>query len=84
MITLAVARAALLHETSSRINKIHLAIGWAHFYGWPIEWRWEGQPFRSRVGFRFGADGDFAPARSFDDDVRPTLKFGKEKGDWNE
>jgi hypothetical protein len=81
VISLAAARTALLVETTSRLNKIHLAIGWAHFYGWPIEWRWEGQPFRSRVGFRFGANESFVSARSFDDDVRPTLKFGKEKRD---
>jgi hypothetical protein len=79
-LTLEEAKRVLLHETCSRLNKIHCAIGWAHFYGWFIEWKWMGDPYRSRVGFRFGPNEPFVAARSYDDDVRPLLKFGKEQG----
>lgn len=72
------AKRTLLHETTSRLNKIHCAISWAHFYGWFIEWKWQGAPFRSRICFRFGPEESFVPARSYDDDVRPLLKYGKE------
>lgn len=78
-------RRALLSDETSRVNKLHLAISWAHFHGWHIEWRWKGDPpslpsgqMRSRLMFQFAPGAAFEEARSFDEDVVPTFKFGKE------
>lgn len=65
-------------EDTSRPNKLWLAISWRHAYGWHIEWRWKADPFRSRLMFQFGPDEPFQPAKSFDEDVVPRLKSGKE------
>lgn len=73
------AKKLLLTELISRLNKIHLAIGWAHFKGWFIEWKWQGEQFKSRLMFRFSPDEEFVAAKSFDEDLLPTYKFNKEK-----
>lgn len=72
------ARQVLMSDTTSRLNKIHLAIGWEHFNGWFIEWKWQGQELNSRLLFRFGPDEPFVAAKSFDEDILPNYKFGKE------
>ncbi len=79
-------RRALLTEQTSRINKLHLAISWKQLRGWYVEWRWAGEgpelPYgvmRSRLCFQFEPDGPFIEAKSFDEDVVPTLKYGKEQ-----
>lgn len=77
--TLSDARRALLSKETSRQNKIWLAIAWKHFDGLPLEWKWRGEYMRSRLCFRFGPDEPFVDAKSYDEDVVPTLKFGKEK-----
>jgi hypothetical protein len=72
------AKAALLSEYTSRPNKLWLAIAWTHFKGYFIEWKWQGAEFRSRMMFKFSPDEPFVPAKSYEDDIVPTLKFGKE------
>ena len=67
----------LLSADTSRLNKIHLAIGWAYFRGWYIEWKWQGAPLRSRLLFRFHPEDIFVAAKSFDEDVLPTFNDGK-------
>lgn len=69
---------ALMTEHTSRQNKLWLVSGWMDRYPWFIEWKWQGEPMRSRLLFRFGPDESFVAARSFDEDVVPTFKFGKE------
>lgn len=69
---------ALMSSDTSRLNKIHLAIGWAHFNDWFIDWKWAGTPMQSRLMFRFAPEDNFVAAKSFDEDIVPTLKFGKE------
>jgi hypothetical protein len=64
-------RKALLSSDTSRLNKIHLAIGWAHFHRWFIEYRWKGAFLRSRLEFRFAPEESFVQAKSFDEDVLP-------------
>lgn len=61
----------LLSDGGSRCNKMHLAAGWG------FEWRWEGDgplpdgTMRSRMLFL--VDGGWRRAKSWDEDVRPTL-----------
>lgn len=63
--------AVLLGTGGSRCNKMHLAAGWG------FEWRWAGDgptsdgTMRSRMQFRIGEV--WLTARSWDEDVRPTL-----------
>lgn len=76
-------RHLLMTEETSRQNKLWLAAGW-QFQGWFVEWRWAGDGpkknglMRSRLQFRFAPEEKFVDARSFDEDVMPTFKFGKE------
>lgn len=61
----------LLSNQVSRCNKMHLCAGWG------VEWKWEGEPptsngtMRSRMLFLI--DGEWRRAKSWDEDVRPTL-----------
>ncbi len=64
-------RFALLSDTTSRMNKIWLAINNG------AEWRWQGQPRRSRLEFL--VDGQWKQARSFDEDIVPTLILNEQK-----
>lgn len=73
------ARRALLSKYSSRRNKMHLVIGWKYFHNWYIDLKWEGEEFESRMLFRFSPDGPWVQAKSFDEDMLPTFKFGKEE-----
>jgi hypothetical protein len=70
-------RHALLHDTNSRQNKLWLVACWRSVDCY-IEYRWEGTPYRSRLAFQFEPHGIWLVARSYDDDVRPFLKFGKD------
>jgi hypothetical protein len=72
------AKQALLSKYVSRLNKIHLVIGWTHFRNWYIDWKWAGNPYRSRMLFRFSPDGNWVQAESFEEDLMPTYKFGKD------
>ncbi len=74
-------RRALLSSETSRQNKLWLATAWQQCDGIFIEWRWRGEYMNSRLCFRFGPDEAFVDAKSYDEDVVPTLKFGKEKKD---
>ncbi len=61
----------LKHETS-RANKLALAADHrsrGHF----LEWRWKGEPMRSRLTFRFSPTDRFFEARSYEEDVAPLL-----------
>lgn len=73
------ARRALLSKETSRQNKIWLAQTWKQIDGCFIEWKWRGEFMRSRLCFRFGPEEVFVDAKSYDEDVVPTLKFGKEQ-----
>ena len=72
-----VNRKLLLGSDTSRLNKIHLATGWAHFHSWYIQWRWAGAFLRSCLEFQFTADGPWIQAKSFDEDVLPTYAGAK-------
>ena len=60
-------------------HKLHLIFGWTHFNNWYIEWKWAGDPFRSRMLFKFSPDDNWIQADSFEEDLLPTYKFGKEQ-----
>lgn len=74
----------LINETISRQNKLWIAIAWAQLRGWFVEWKWAGDPpslngvMHSRLCFRFEPDGPWTEAKSYDEDIRPTLKFSKD------
>lgn len=72
------AKRALLSKDTSRQNKLWLVAGWTHFHGWFIEYKWKGVLGNSRLLFRFSENENFTEAESFDEDVLPTFKFGKE------
>jgi hypothetical protein len=61
----------LLGMETSRCNKMHLCASWG------VQWRWEGEGpsesgvMRSRMLVLF--DGEWTRAKSWDEDVRPTL-----------
>lgn len=74
-----VRRRALLSSQTSRQNKLWLATAWHHFDQVFLEWKWRGDYMRSRLCFRFAPGEEFVDAKSYDEDVVPTLKFGKEK-----
>lgn len=69
------ARKALLSKYSSRQNKLWLITGWRHFHNWYIDWKWAGEPFKSRMLFRFSPDEKWIVAKSFEDDLLPTYKY---------
>jgi hypothetical protein len=69
----------LLGKYTSRLNKLHLIIGWTHFRNWYIEWKWAGDPYRSRMMFRFDPDDNWIQAESFEEDLMLTYEFGKEQ-----
>lgn len=77
-------RETLLSKYTSRHNKIWCAIGWKHFHDWHLEWKWKGEPFRSRLMFQFEPDGDFIMAKSYEEDVWPKLKWDNPKKKRNE
>ena len=65
----------LLGDGTSRCNKMHLAAGWG------FEWRWEDEgPEKSglmRSRMLFLVDGEWRRAKSWDEDVRPSLRDSK-------
>lgn len=73
------ARQVLLSKLTSRQNKLWLATSYRDCDGWFIEWQWQGAHMHSRLSFRFGPEEPFVMAKSYDEDVVPLLKFGKEK-----
>lgn len=63
----------LLDRRTSRPNKLALAadhIGRGFF----LEWRWQGEPMRSRLTFRFSPMDRFFEAKSYEEDVAPFLQ----------
>lgn len=77
MISFSAHQKILISDTISQLNKLHLAIGWSD-RGEFIEWRWTGEPLRSRVEFQFEPNGEWHVCKSFEFDVRPKLKWAKE------
>ncbi len=71
-------RQALLSKYTSRQNKLWLVTAWKYFCPWYVEWKWAGDPFRSRMLFQFSPDGKWVEAQSFEEDLMSTYKFGKE------
>lgn len=76
----AARRRALLSKETSRQNKLWLAASYRR-EGVFVEWQWRAEYMNSRLCFRFASDEAFVEAKSYDEDVVPTLKFGKEKKD---
>jgi len=72
------ARKTILGKYSSRQNKLWLVTGWQYFKPWYIDWKWAGEPFKSRMLFKFAPDGEWIRAESFDEDMLPTYKYSKE------
>lgn len=72
-------RTALLTRYTSRPNKLWLVTGWRSRGKWHLEYRWAGVPLRSRMLFQFEPNGPWYQAESYDEDIVPTLKFGKEQ-----
>jgi hypothetical protein len=70
-------RRSLVAGLVSRQNKLWIAAGWKG-RGWFIEWRWAGEPMRSRLLFQFEPDDKWHEAKSYDEDVKPFLKWAKE------
>jgi hypothetical protein len=71
-------RAALLSSETSRRNKMWLACNFKSSGGY-LYWHWKGEPYRSRLIFNFFPGDIDRVALSYDEDVLPKLKFGKEK-----
>lgn len=65
---------ALMSKHSSRRNKLWL-VGSYLAEGRFVEWRWAGEPYKSRLCFRFTPDGTFRPSKSYEDDVYPLLDW---------
>jgi hypothetical protein len=72
-------RKSILSEFSSRQNKLWMVTAWQHFRPFYIEWKWAGEAFKSRMLFQFQPNGPWVEAKSFEEDVLPRYKFGKEK-----
>jgi hypothetical protein len=72
-------RKILLGKYTSRQNKLHLIVGWKHFRNWYIDLKFAGEPYKSRMLFRFGQDEPWVQAESFEEDLLPTYKFSKDK-----
>jgi hypothetical protein len=66
---------SLISTDTSRQNKLWLVESWKHFHNWFIEWKWQGEPYNSRLMFRFSETEDFIVAKSFDEDILPTYEF---------
>lgn len=71
-------RKALLSKYCSRMNKLHLIAGWTYFNNWYIDWKWAGEPHKSRMLFKFWPDEDWVQAESFEEDLMPTYKFARD------
>jgi hypothetical protein len=72
------SRKTLLGKYTSRQNKLHLITGWKHFHHWYVEWKWAGDPYKSRMLFSFSPEDKWVEAKSFDEDILPTYNYGKE------
>ena len=70
-------RQALVHDTISHINKLHIAIG-RKSIGEYVEYKFDGDNIRSRMLFQFEPDGSWHKAKSFELDVWPNLKWAKD------
>jgi hypothetical protein len=73
-------RQLLVGKHTSRQNKLWIIADWKYFQPWYVEYKWAGEPMRSRMLFQFGPNEPWVEAKSFDEDVMPTFKFGKDKG----
>lgn len=67
-------REALLSKYSSRRNKLWL-VGGYQSVGLYVEWKWQGEPFRSRLLFQFAPDEEFVRAKSYEEDIQPFLEW---------
>ena len=64
----------LLSDGNSRHNKLWLLTGWGA-QGYDFNWRWQGEPGKSRMMFSFEPGAEFKAARSYEEDVLPTLEW---------
>jgi len=63
----------LLMSNTSRHNKLWLLTGWLKQYD--FRWKWQGAPGKSRMMFAFHPMDGFTAARSYEEDVLPTMKW---------
>lgn len=70
-------RKALLGKYSSKQNKLWMVTAWKYFKPWYVDYKWAGEPIRSRMLFKFSPDGPWVQAESFEEDMLPTFKFDK-------
>lgn len=71
-------RKALLGSETSRRNKLALYASYVA-ESERVEYKWVGQPYESRLAFRFEGQGDFLVAKSWDEDILSKMKSGQEK-----
>lgn len=69
----------LLGKNTSRQNKLWLITAWKHFENWYIDYKWAGEPMKSRMLFKFSPEDKWIEAKSFEEDLFPTYKFAKDK-----
>jgi hypothetical protein len=69
-------RKILLGDGTSRVNKLHIAIGWQQGRKEPyyLEWKFKGDFLASRLEFKFEPEGKFVEAKSFEEDVHFKMK----------
>lgn len=70
---------AILSDYTSRHNKLWLVTSWQFSRDFYIEYKWAGKEFQSRMSFQFEENGPWIEAKSYEEDIAPKLKFGKEK-----
>ncbi len=66
-------RHALIGTETSRRNKIAILAQCAADRD-EVEWKWQGDPYNSRLMIKWGRSGIFECCRSYDEDVKPFLK----------
>ncbi len=72
-------RHSLMSSDTSRPNKMHLFFGWTQLDGYWIEYKWKGEPLKSRIMFRFSPEEEFIEAKSFEEDIHVHLKDFRSK-----
>lgn len=68
---------SLTGKQTSRRNKMALLAQYVS-EGLSITWKWQGAPYESRLLISVES-GCFVECKSYDEDVRPKLKSGKER-----
>lgn len=69
-------RSVLMGTDTSKPNKLWLAIAWKSKYY--LEYKWQSEPLRSRLMFKFEVNEQFKEAKSFEEDIHSKMKSHKE------